>query len=210
MPNLQVQVCTPVDILVEGTLDLSISKRLLRHTGLIPGRVFGQTGKTDVVSRLPRYNAAARYSPWFALCDLNGDAECAPLYKTQVLPNPSPWMVFRIAVREVEAWLLADRKNFSAFLGVRMADLPMRAERVHNPKETVVRIARRSRYRRIREEIIPRAGSGATVGPGYTGTLAEFVGHPEQVRWDPAEAASRAPSLSSCLSALERLSGSVG
>lgn len=47
----------------------------------------------------------------------------------------------------------------------------------------------------MREDIVPRHNSGATVGPGYTGCLTAFVG----TAWRPSEAAARSDSLRRCL-----------
>jgi hypothetical protein len=171
---------------------------------LVPGRVFGQQGKPHLLSRLPDYNAAARFSKWFALCDLDNDEACAPTFVEAVLPVRSSGMIFRVAVAKVEAWLLGDRRNLSAFLGVPMSRIPLCPETVEDPKRLLVQISARSRYPRIREGIVPRPGSRARTGPGYTGFLMEFVQKTPR-GWDPSAAAERCGSLAKCLDHLRRV-----
>jgi hypothetical protein len=109
-----------------------------------------------------------------------------------------------VAVRAVEAWLLADAERLAAFLGIRAALIPRDPDAEHDPKTTLVNLARRSRRRAIREDIVPREGSGGRVGPGYVGRLIEFVTAAEN-GWRPGVAAGRSDSLRRCLEALQVL-----
>jgi hypothetical protein len=110
-------------------------------------------------------------------------------------------MCFRIAVRALEAWLMADRERFATFLGVARAQLPSDPETVDHPKQLVVDLARQSSKRAIREGVVPRAGSGRTVGPLYVSEMIGFI----RDRWRPAVAASIAGSLERSLSRLTTL-----
>jgi len=127
---------------VEGSVDEALLRRLLVETGHQASAIYGLTGKDGLLKRLDAYNAAARISPWVVLIDLNGDARCAPPFVAQHLPVPSEYMTFRVAVREAEAWLLADRRTFAGFLGVSQARLPRDPEAVADPKEEVEFITR--------------------------------------------------------------------
>jgi hypothetical protein len=113
-------------------------------------------------------------------------------------------MCFRIAVREVEAWLLADQERLSTFLKVATARVPSEPEAEHDPKRAMVDIARKSRKREIREDMVPRPGSGRTVGPAYASRLIEFVSHPT-TGWRPDIAAKRSDSLRRCLACMRKL-----
>src|SRR5207302_4913725 len=114
---------------------------------------------------------AAQHSPWLVLLDLDQDAECAPIARRLWLPDATPELCLRIAVKEVEAWLLADREKLSSFLRVSAARLPVQPDTVSHPKELIVELARSSRNREVRADIVPRLGSGRIVGVGYTGRL---------------------------------------
>jgi hypothetical protein len=43
--------------------------------------------------------------------DLDSDTGCAPPLCEQWIPGPAPFLCFRVAVREVEAWLMADAED---------------------------------------------------------------------------------------------------
>jgi hypothetical protein len=79
-------------------------------------------------------NRAARFSPWIVLVDLDLDAECAPPLRKSWLSKPSHYMCFRIAVRAIEAWLMADRERFARFLSIDIARIPRDVEAVKHPK----------------------------------------------------------------------------
>ena len=177
----------------EGPTDEAVLKRLLAEVGAVPGAVYGKNGKQRLKRDLRGYNHAARYAPWFVLVDLDQDAQCPSALREEWLPDPAPRMCFRVAVREVEAWLLADRERISAFLGVGTVKVPRDPETLEDPKRTLVDLARQSRRRDIREDMVPRPGSGRSVGPAYTSRMIEFAA--DAGRWRPEVAAENSRSL---------------
>jgi len=84
-------------------------------------------------------------------------------------------MYFRVVVRAVEAWLLADRERLSALLSIPSTRIPREPEAVVDPKRIIVELAMHSRQWAVREDMVPRPGSGRAVGPAYTSRLIEFV-----------------------------------
>jgi hypothetical protein len=114
-------------------------------------------------------------------------------------------MRFRLAVRAIEAWLLADAERMAGFLGVAATSMPREPERLDDPKQTLVHLAGRSRRAAVKKDLVPRPGSGRAVGDAYAGRLADFA-LDELHGWRPAVAAERAPSLRACLAALSTLS----
>jgi len=72
---------------------------------------------------------------------------------------------------------------------------------VDNPKRELVNLARGSRLKAIREDMVPRPGSGRSEGPAYVSRLIEFASD----SWRPSEARSRSESLQRCCQALEQL-----
>ena len=199
MPN------TPVTIsaAVEGAADEAVARRLIAHVGAQPGPVYGKNGKAQLRERIAAYNNAARHAPWIVLVDLDSDAECAPPLRTAWVPVPARRLCFRVAVRAVESWLLADAEAIADFLGVARRRIPVDPERLEGPKESLVNIARKSRRRAIREDMVPRAESGRPVGPAYASRLVEFASS----LWHPDRAARQADSLRraiECLTSLTR------
>jgi hypothetical protein len=107
-------------------------------------------------------------------------------------------------VRAVEAWLLADRERIASFLAIATARLPHDVEAQANPKRALVSLAAASRRRAIREDMVPRPGSGRTVGPAYVSRLIEFVSNSSS-GWRPDIAAERANSLLRTIASLHTL-----
>lgn len=189
---------------VEGIVDEAVVRRLILFVGATPGSVYGKNGKDHLLKHLRGYNAAAQQSPWIVLVDLNHDAQCAPPFRVERLPLAAPLMCFRVAVREIEAWLLADRQHIARFLSVPVTRIPQNPEGVDDPKDVMVDLARRSRRRDIREDMVPRPGSGRKVGPAYASRLIEFV--EDTVNgWHPNVAATTSNSLKRCIECLRQL-----
>jgi hypothetical protein len=191
---------------VEGPVDEAVVRRLILFAGAKPGPIYGKNGKDYIQKHLKGYNKAARYRPWVVLVDLDHDANCAPPFRVQWLPRTAPNMCFRVAVREVESWLLADREHLAHFLSVSVSRIPANPDAVDEPKSLMVNLARHSRRREIREDMVPRPESGRNVGPAYASRLIEFV---EDVAsgWRPDVAARSSDSLKRCLRCLNRLTG---
>lgn len=194
-------VTTPVHFLVEGVTDEAVAKRLLDYVGLVPGKSFGKNGKASLLSRLPNYNQAARFNLWFVIVDLDNDAVCASQAINMWLPTSATGMVLRVAVRAVEAWLMADVEQMATFLHVSPSRFPANPDAEANPKEKLINIARSSTNSSIRSDFVPRRGSGAREGQRYTTYLNAFITR----YWRPEEAMLRSDSLRRCINALSVL-----
>ncbi|HEX6997531.1 MAG TPA: hypothetical protein VF322_05265 [Gammaproteobacteria bacterium] len=176
---------------VEGTTDAAVAKRLLQEAALQVGPEYVKNGKGTLDRALNGYNRAAHHAQWLVLRDLDQDAACAPDLRRTLLPAPAPRMRLHIAVRAVEAWLLADAESLSTFLSVPARRVPADPEALPDPKRALVDLARRSRRRAVREALVPAPGSTAKVGPGYTALLIDHVWN----GWRPPIASARSPSL---------------
>ena len=185
---------------VEGDFDEAVLRRLVEEEGAVLDRLYGRKGNQHLKQRLKGYDRSAHRSPWVVLMDID-NADCAPLLRAECLPTPARYMCFRVAVRAIETWLLADSQSIARFLSVPVSRVSLSPEMLDNPKQSMVELARRSRRRDIREGIVPRPGSGRTVGPLYTSQLIEFV----QTRWKPEIAAQKSDSLRRCRERLHEL-----
>lgn len=186
---------------VEGTLDEAVLRRIVEHVGASAGPIYGRQGKGRIRKDINGYNSVARHSPWFVLIDLNSEADCPPALRSVWLPQPSRHMCFRVAVRSIEAWLLADRVRAARLLSVAANLLPQHPDHLDNPKRSFIEAASQSHRRTIREELVPRVESGRREGPLYTARLIQFVGDVDG-GWRPDVAAESSPSLARCLAAL--------
>ncbi|MBI4706263.1 MAG: hypothetical protein HY744_34635 [Deltaproteobacteria bacterium] len=189
-----------VSVIVEGDTDDAIVRRVLRDDGFLVAAVYGRRGKGWIDANVRRYNHAARFAPWLVVRDLNHDADCAPELVRQKLPDPAPLMLYRVAVREVEAWLLGDVGGVCRFFAVRPEHVPADPEALADPKAALVTLARRSARRVVRSGMAAGPGSTAAVGPEYVALLGEFAGR----HWSWRSAARRCPSLRGLVRALER------
>lgn len=185
---------------VEGDLDEAVLSRLLVHVGAKPGTVYGRQGKGFLKKNIQGYNDAARFMPWVVLVDLDA-CDCPPALINAWLPDPQPLIRIRIAVREVESWLMADRERLARYLSIGRTRIPSQPEAESNPKQAMVNLARRSRRRDIREDMVPREGSGISEGPAYTSRLIEFA----ENQWRPDVAARSSDSLRGCIESLQHL-----
>jgi hypothetical protein len=186
---------------VEGIVDEAVARKLIVMAGGSPGTIYGKNGKSSLRKNINAYNYSARHRPWMVLVDLDREAECAPPLRKEWVSDPAPYLCFRIAVREVEAWLLADAESLSPFLSVVRSRIPPDPENLLDPKTGMVNIARHSRRREIREDMVPREGSGRSVGPAYSSRLIEYV----ETRWRPEVATKYAHSLQRAIKCLKRI-----
>jgi len=190
----------PINIAVEDLLSEMVLKVLFEQSGrnFAVGACLGNKGFGYLRKKIEGFNKAAKGTPFFMLADLDR-AECPPVLINKWLPGPkNNNLLFRIAVREVESWLLAHRKAFAGFLGIRESFIPLHPDELEDPKRVLIEMTARSRKRQLRESIIPAPGSTAKIGPDYNGALIYFV----QNRWDVQEAAMRSPSLSRAFNAV--------
>ncbi len=190
----------PVNVVVEGPTDKDVATRILEECGIILGRFHGLKGRQSIERGITGFNNAAKHQAWFVLVDLDKDT-CAGGLCRSWLENPNPLMCIRIAVREIESWLLADSERLSIFLKVSHALVPESPETLPDPKQALVNLARRSRSTKIRHGLVPREKSGRVVGELYTSMISEFILDTE-TGWRPDVAAQYAPSLDRCMKAL--------
>lgn len=185
-------------IAVEGDTDEAVARRLFSHCGLLPYTILGRLGKSHLLERLPNYNRNSYYFPWVIIVDLDQDAACASIFRANLVSQEGPFMCIRVAVRAVEAWLMADRVRCARLLQVSQSLIPSDVDGLADPKEQFVSLARRSRSRSVSAQLVPRPGSGRKVGPGYASAIIEFA----ERRWDPEIAAQASPSLARSLRSL--------
>jgi|SRR5579871_605918 len=191
---------------VEGPSDEAALRKIVESVGDELAQVHGRNGKLSLLRNLAGYNYAARFEPWIALVDLDNET-CLVTAKERWLSVPSQFMCLRIAVRELEAWLLADRERFSSYFAVNIDLLPMSPDELDDPKLTLINLARRSRRSAIREDIVPNPELGQSVGPAYTARIIEYIGSDQG--WRVNVAAERSPSLFRAINAIQDLKHAV-
>ena len=157
---------------------------------------FGQIQKNI----LKYMNLAAQY-PVLLVTDLDTWA-CPPALIAEWFGGrgiPSS-MSFRVAVREIEAWLLADTDGFADYVGVSRRAVPTDVDSLADPKSTLISLAKKGR-REIRAEIVPGKRNHSPQGLGYNTVLSHFV----EEKWSATVASNNSESLKRAISDLARL-----
>lgn len=193
-----------VSLLVEGTTDAAVLSRLLEEVGLERGTVYRLRGGGWLGRYLAGFDHATRCSHGLVLRDPDHGEACAAALVQRLVPSPAPLLTLRVAVRETEAWILADRAGLARHLRIAPSSIPRAPDELDDPKRTLVNLARRSHSRAVREDYVPRDASTSAIGPGYAGRFIEFV----RRSWEPRAAAESSPSLARCIAALERIESS--
>jgi hypothetical protein len=183
----------PLNLAVEDALTESLFSKILE--GLPDAyairTIYNRGGHGYLRQNINGFNNAAKGIPFLIGTDLD-TYECPPALIVDWLLRPKHHnLLVRVAVREAEAWVLADKENFANFLGIRSALIPDQVEAIPDPKRELINLARRARRRDLREDICPPDNSTRTVGPNYNSRLSAFV----QRHWNPNIARARAESL---------------
>jgi hypothetical protein len=190
----------PVNLAVEDLLSEAVLKGMLKQSGrpYMVGTCYSSRGFGYLKKRLDGFNHAAKGTPFLVLTNLD-QSECAPILIKEWLPYPQEKnLLFRVAVKAVESWLLADRRAAAGFFNVPETLIPLRPDEIDNPKRFLINLASRSRKKEVRESIVPPLKNSAAIGPDYNGKLGEFV----QGGWRVKEAMKNSPSLKKAFQAI--------
>ena len=156
-------------------------------------------GSGELKKRVREFNKA-QGTPFLLLTDLDA-TECAPVLIRNWLPIPQhPNLIFRVAVKEVESWILAHRHAFAQFLGILPERIPLVTDTIENPKQFLIKLSRKCRRRELKEGIVPKPNSTAKQGPDYNAILGRFI----QSNWDVHIAQKHSPSLCRAFQALNQ------
>ncbi|MCO5354591.1 hypothetical protein [Acidovorax kalamii] len=190
-----------IALVVEDVLSLVLMEKVLAHTerGYSVLRPLVERGVGNIRKSVTKYVNASRALPHVVLTDLD-QIRCAPLLREQwgVTDLPKS-MLFRVAVRESEAWVLADRVGFAGFAGIPVNKVPAAPEILADPKQELVNLVRRSRNKRLAAELVPAQGSAVSIGPLYNERLSQFV----RETWSMEAAMANSPSLARTVSRLQ-------
>ncbi len=190
----------PINLVFEDVLSEAVLKQMLKQSQrpFLVGDCFNERGYGQIQKKISGFNNAAKGMPYLVLTDLD-NAECPLVILSEWLTQPKhPNLLFRIAVKEVEAWLLAHREAFAKFLGISVDNIPRDADRIPDPRQCLINLTRRSKKRDLREAIVPPPNSTAKIGKDYNRPLIEFVNE----SWQVASAQTNSPSLERTMNAL--------
>lgn len=190
---------TNVILAVEDELGESISTRILGHFDLEIRHTIRGKGNVFLRQKAPEFNRSANRTAIFLLTDLDTPRNCpSELIRSWIKGPINPMFFFRVAVMEVESWVMADRMGFADFLSIPMHRILSPTDNILNPKEFLLSLARRSKKKAVREALVPAQGATLSVGNQYNTLLSEFV----QNHWNLERAATASPSLKRTLDRL--------
>ena len=192
-----------VGLLVEGSLDEIVGAALLENASIPPGIVYGKRGWQYIRSRIQGFNNSSVGYPILAIVDfMDTSEECPAAIRSNWVQNQHENMIFRVAVPEIESWLLADQEGFAQFLGIKRHFVPEQPDIGPDAKFTVMQLASRSPHRLRRDAIVPKEGFSASEGPLYTSEMAAFV----RDQWNIERACKGSPSLRATVRSVHDLS----
>ena len=127
-------------------------------------------------------------------------ASCAPIllrkWFSEKLPEP---LIFRVAVHEIESWVMADHSNLARFLKIPIANFPQQPDELPDPKQSLLKIIRQKGRKGWHQEMLPQ-GRTASIGPRYNEKICAFI----EKNWNPVQAARNSESLAKAIAAFQR------
>lgn len=183
---------TPIAIATEDELSEAIALRLIAEVPE-PHRItlkLRKGGFGYLRSKMNSWCQLAEHQVMVVLTDLDL-APCLVEFRGQWLANRPvpPNLVFRVAVREVESWVLADHEAMRSLIGPR-GTIPPQPDELSDPKLALLRLAKTA-PRPVKEDLLKIVDGNLAQGLGYNARLADWVNR----TWDPQRAAERSPSL---------------
>lgn len=194
----------PIAIATEDQLSEAIVLRLIAE---VPGELkvmhsLGKRGSGYLSSKMNSWRQMAEHQVMVVLTDLDR-ADCVVKFREKWLANqPLPAsLLIRVAVREVESWVLADHVAVRELIGPKGV-LPATPDELADPKQVLLRLAKGA-PKPVREDLLKTIDGNLSQGLGYNARLTTWVAS----TWSPQRAAKRSPSLAR---ARDRLAEVIG
>ena len=195
----------PISLAVEDDLSENVLRRVLKQRPIeyTVRAVFKKGGFGYLKKKARAFNDASKHCPFLMLTDLDRSPCPSQLIRDWLREvSPNPGFLFRIAVREVESWLLGDTLGFIKFLGLRKKMIIPNPEELEDPKRQLLKYAIACPRRDLRDALVWKDRKNGTLlqGPDYNGALAKFV----LGGWDIEAARAKCRSLDNLFAALDR------
>jgi len=187
---------------VEDALTRAVALRLVDFVRKQTGREFLLSEGHPVVTRgfgklkekaQKLYRAENAGIGCFMLTDLDRypspNALGADWFGVECLSEVPPHYLFRIAVREIESWVMADREKFAECLGLSVDNLPEDADAVSDPKQFLFNLINAKCRTKKLLAMCPLPGQH--VGVEYNPVMVDFV----ETQWDVLRASVHSASL---------------
>ncbi|MFQ5587739.1 MAG: hypothetical protein ACE5F7_02775 [Nitrospiria bacterium] len=192
-----------ITLAVEDSLSEAVAKKILLQSQKEYHVVqcLGKNGFGYLKSKINAFNQAAKGMPFFVLTDQDSTKDCPPSKISKWLNQPrDPNLIFRVAIMEIESWVMAHRTAISGFLSVPLNHLPQETDSIQDPKQALLSLVKKSRSHRLKTDLLPQPGSTAKVGPYYNNRLIQFVRN----EWNAYQASENSESLKKALVCLHK------
>jgi len=182
----------PIALATEDELSEAIALRLISEVQL-PHEIthkLGRRGFGYLRSKMDSWRQMAEHQVMMVLTDLDR-ANCLVEFRDQWLADRlmPAGLVFRIAVREVESWVLADHQAMRELFGKKCV-LPGAPDVLPDPKQTLLGLGKNA-PKKVRDDLIKTVDGQLRQGVGYNARLTHWINS----EWSPERAAERSPSL---------------
>jgi hypothetical protein len=185
--------------------DVVLRKIVCRYAPLNEFEIisFGKRGRGYIQNKINDFNNQQNIH-FLILADLDSD-KCAPELLNKWLKRPLRHnIVFRIAVREVESWLLADTKGISQYLNLDPLFIKKEVNNpdcLSNPKLKLLSFVKRCKNRNLREDLLREDNAVYRQGPGYNSRMSLYV----KKYWKLERAVLVSDSFQRALNSIEQL-----
>jgi hypothetical protein len=182
----------PIAVATEDELSEAIALRLISELKR-PHHVthaLRRNGFGYLQSKMDSWCQMAEHQIMMVLTDLD-QANCLVEFRDQWLADrPLPTsLIFRIAVREVESWVLADHQAMRELVG-KKGVLPTQPDALPDPKQALLGLGKTA-PKSVRDDLIRTIDGQLRQGVGYNARLKHWI----NTAWSPERAAERSPSL---------------
>lgn len=156
---------------VEDELSLAVGNKIASYAGWNVETILAKNGKGYLSKKFRDLCSTAKHRAVFLLVDLNSSYHCAPSLLREWMKGIQipPLLFFRVAVREIESWLLADHEAMKTLLGTE-GKLMLQPDNLKNPKEELLALLKKvNKY--IREGVVRSDKGEISQGVAYNSIL---------------------------------------
>ena len=182
-----------IALATEDELSEAIGLRLIAESPFHEADVLPlrRNGSGYLKSKVESWRQLAGQQVVLLLTDLD-QIDCPVALRNEWLgARPVPdRLLLRIAVREIESWVLADHDAMRKLIGDR-GKLPPAPDELGDPKAFLLNMVRKYAPRDVKQDLLAERGAMASQGLGYNRRLVAWV----KSDWSPDRAAARSPSL---------------
>lgn len=197
---------TGIALATEDYLSEIVCLRLLKELEgkLTPQLLLRKGGSGYLKSNIRKWCELSNTLPVLILTDLDNTKCPLLLIQSWLEKDKKPEnLLIRVAVREIESWLIADHEAIQDFLNSKER-LSVKPDEIQDPKQYLLNLAKKA-PRQIRDDLVQVNKGSIRQGLGYNNLLAKFVTE----TWDPERAAARSPSLAKARMRLSDLSSKL-